>query len=151
MFDFCRFCVVIRFFHPRHNGRWPPTSKDFYPRFYPLHILTILILEKEPVFLFFQYWVPNKGTTGIIFIRSYNVFGMTRYDAVLDWGLNPGPLPHSMLALYLHKHTRKYNKGLNCTSFDFRQLKYGIIHNKEGIHCISSTCKMYTKQHSGPK
>ena len=28
-FDFCRFCVVIRFFHPRHNGQWPPTSKDF--------------------------------------------------------------------------------------------------------------------------
>ena len=25
---FCRFCVVIRFFHPRHNGQWPPTSKD---------------------------------------------------------------------------------------------------------------------------
>ena len=21
-FDFCRFCVVIRFFHPRHNGQW---------------------------------------------------------------------------------------------------------------------------------
>ena len=28
-YDFCRFCVVIRFFHPRHNGQWPPTSKDF--------------------------------------------------------------------------------------------------------------------------
>ena len=28
-FDFCRFCVVIRFFHPRHNGQWPPTLKDF--------------------------------------------------------------------------------------------------------------------------
>ena len=28
-FDFCRFCVVIRVFHPRHNGQWPPTSKDF--------------------------------------------------------------------------------------------------------------------------
>ena len=27
--DFCRFCVVIRFFHPRHNGQWPPTLKDF--------------------------------------------------------------------------------------------------------------------------
>ena len=26
---FFRFCVVIRFFHPRHNGQWPPTSKDF--------------------------------------------------------------------------------------------------------------------------
>ena len=23
------FCVVIRFFHPRHNGQSPPTSKDF--------------------------------------------------------------------------------------------------------------------------
>ena len=28
-FDFCRFCVVIRFFHPCHNSHWPPTSKDF--------------------------------------------------------------------------------------------------------------------------
>ena len=28
-FDFCRFCVVIRLFNPRHNGQWPPTSKDF--------------------------------------------------------------------------------------------------------------------------
>ena len=27
--DFCRFCVVIQFFHPRHNGQWSPTSKDF--------------------------------------------------------------------------------------------------------------------------
>ena len=24
-FDFCRFCMVIRLFHPRHNGQWPPT------------------------------------------------------------------------------------------------------------------------------
>ena len=28
-FDFCRFCVVIRFFHPRYNSQWPPTLKDF--------------------------------------------------------------------------------------------------------------------------
>ena len=67
-FDFCRFCVVIRFFHPRHNGQWPPTSNDFYPRFYSLHFLTILILEKEPVFSLFNYSVPNKGTSGTIFI-----------------------------------------------------------------------------------
>ena len=51
-FDFCRFCVVIRFFHPRHNGQWPPTSKDFYTRSYPLHYFLLLILEKEPVFPF---------------------------------------------------------------------------------------------------
>ena len=27
-FDFCQFCEVIRFFHTRHNGQWPPTPKD---------------------------------------------------------------------------------------------------------------------------
>ena len=46
--------VVIRFFHPRHNGQWPPTSKDFYTRSYPLHFFLILILEKEPVIPFFN-------------------------------------------------------------------------------------------------
>ena len=51
---FCRFCVVIRFFHPRHNGQWPQTSKDFYTRSYPLHYFLILILEKEPVFSLFN-------------------------------------------------------------------------------------------------
>ena len=28
-FDFCWFCIVIGFFHPRHNDQRPPTSKDF--------------------------------------------------------------------------------------------------------------------------
>ena len=44
-FDFWRFCLVIRFFLPRHNGQWPPTSKDFYTRFYPLHYFLILIFD----------------------------------------------------------------------------------------------------------
>ena len=43
--DFCRFCLVTRFIHPSHNGQWPPTAKDFYPRFYPLHFYPILILQ----------------------------------------------------------------------------------------------------------
>jgi len=43
-FDFCRFCIVIQFFHPRHNGQWPPTSQDFYTRSYPLHYFLILFL-----------------------------------------------------------------------------------------------------------
>ena len=62
-FGICRFCVVIRFCHPRHNGQWPPTSKDFYSRLFPLHCLTILILEKEPVFPFFNVQCLAKGTT----------------------------------------------------------------------------------------
>ena len=69
-FDFfCQFCMVIRFFHPSHNGQWPQTSKDFYTRSYPLHYFLILILEKEPVFLFLML-VLNKGTTGTILITS---------------------------------------------------------------------------------
>ena len=65
---FCQFCVVIRFFHPRHNGQWPRSSKDFYTRSYPLHYFLILILEKEPEFPFVNVWVLKKGTTGTIFI-----------------------------------------------------------------------------------
>ena len=38
----CRFCVVIRNFHTRHNGQWPPPSKDFHPRLYTLLILSCL-------------------------------------------------------------------------------------------------------------
>ena len=66
-FDFRRFCVVIRFFHPRHNGQRPPTSKDFYTRSYPLHYFLILICEKEPVFPFLML-SAKQGTTGTIFI-----------------------------------------------------------------------------------
>ena len=45
-FDFCRFCVVIRFFI---NGQWPPTLKDFYPRFYPLHLFPALDASTLPL------------------------------------------------------------------------------------------------------
>ena len=65
---FCRFCLAIHFFHPRHNSQWPPTSKDFYTRFYPLFSYT-LFLRKSQYFAF-QCWVLNKGTTGTIFITS---------------------------------------------------------------------------------
>ena len=46
-----------------HSG-----SKDFYPRFHPFPFLTILILEKEPVFPFFN--VECQITIGTIFITS---------------------------------------------------------------------------------
>ena len=85
-FDFCRFCVVIRFFHPRHNGQWPLTSTDIsIPQFIHYIYYPILFLGKEPVFAFSMF-SAKQGHYGYHF---YNVFGMT--DAVLDWGLNPGP------------------------------------------------------------
>ena len=83
-FDFCRFYVVIRFFHPCHNGQWPPTSKDFYTRSYPLHYFHILILEKEPVFSF-SMLSAKQGNYLVPFLWCL------WYDAVLEWGLNPGP------------------------------------------------------------
>ena len=67
-FDFLS-CVVIRSFHPCHNGQWPPTSKDFYARSYPLQYVLILSLGKSQYFPF-QCWVLTKGTTGTIFITS---------------------------------------------------------------------------------
>ena len=62
--DFCQFCMVIRFFHPRHNGQWPPTSNDFLSQ-----ILSITFII--PILIFpFECLVLNKGTTGTIFISS---------------------------------------------------------------------------------
>ena len=91
-FDFCRFCMVIWFFHPRHNGQWPPTLKDFYTRSYPLHYFPILILEKEPVFPFLML----SAKQGNYWYHFYNVFGMTR-SLTGDWTRD---LLHSKPALY---------------------------------------------------
>ena len=55
--------MVLWFFH---LSQWPPTSKDFYTRSYPLHFCPILILQREPVFLFLML----SFTTGTIFITS---------------------------------------------------------------------------------
>ena len=54
-FDFCWFCVAIRFFIPATMANDLPLRRIFYPRFYPLHFLSLLL---------------NKGTTGTIFITS---------------------------------------------------------------------------------
>ena len=91
-FDFYRFCVVIRFFHPRNNSQWPPTSKDFYTRSYPLHYFLVLILEKEPVFPFSML----SAKQGYYWYYVYSVFGMTQ-SLTGDWTRD---LPHSKPALY---------------------------------------------------
>ena len=79
-FDFCRFYVVIRFFHPRHNGQWPPTSKDFYPRFYPLHLIFYPNSWKKSVFPFLMFSAKQWH----YWYHFYNVFGITR-SLTGDW------------------------------------------------------------------
>ena len=55
-FDFCRFCVVIWFFHPRHNGQLTSNFAGFsIPDFIHYIYFPILILEKEPVFPFLMF------------------------------------------------------------------------------------------------
>ena len=73
-FDLCRFCLAIRFFPPRHNDQWPPTSKDFYLRFYPLHFLS--------------YLYSSERASISLFNVECQTWERLWYDVVLDWGLN---------------------------------------------------------------
>ena len=68
-FDFLSVRRGHSFFHPRHSGQWPPTSKDFYPRFYPLHFLSYLYSSKRTGISLFNVECQT-GTTGTIFITS---------------------------------------------------------------------------------
>ena len=79
-----------RFFHPRHNGKWPPTLKDFYTRSYPLHYF-LNSWEKASIYL-----STLSVKQGNYWYHFYRVFGMTRSLAG-DWIRD---LPHSKLALY---------------------------------------------------
>ena len=89
-FDLCRFCVVIRFFHPHHNGQWPPTSKDFLSQ---ILSITFIFLSK---FLrksqYFPFWMLSAKRGHY----WYNVFGMT-WSLTGDWTRDH---PHSKPALY---------------------------------------------------
>ena len=59
--------------------------KEFsIPDFVHYIYFPILILEKEPVFPFLMF----SGKQGNYLVPFYNVL---TYDALLDWGLNPGP------------------------------------------------------------
>ena len=93
-FDFCRFCVVIRFFLSSPPQR-PMTSniKGFsIPDFIHYIYFPILILEKEPVFPFLMFSAKQRH----YWYHFYNVFGMTR-SLSGNWTRD---LPHSKPALY---------------------------------------------------
>ena len=55
-FDFCRFCVVIRFFIPATTANELRLQRIFYLRFYPLHFFSYL-----------NYWV-NAQVSWFFFI-----------------------------------------------------------------------------------
>ena len=59
-------------------------TSDFYLRFYRLRFCPILILEKEPVFSLYNAECYTREPLVPFLQRLW-------YDAVLDWGLNPGP------------------------------------------------------------
>ena len=142
-FDFCRFCVVIRFFHPRHNGQWPPTSKDFYTRSYPLHYFLILILEKEPVFPFWMF----SAKQGNYWYHFYNVFAMTRsLTGNWTWDLPHSRSQHSTTRLSRRRYkitvrTNRVNQLILCKIKLCIQLnKIKIFHNLRNLDLISWMC-----------
>ena len=49
---FCRFCVVIRFFHPHHNGMTSDFAGFSIPDFIHYNYYPILILQKSQYFPF---------------------------------------------------------------------------------------------------
>ena len=92
-FDFCRFCVVIRFFIPATTANELRLRMIFYPRFYPLHLFFLSwFLRKSQ---YFPFWIFS-AKQGHYWYHFYNVFGMTR-SLTGDWTRD---FPHSKLALY---------------------------------------------------
>ena len=69
-FDFCRFCVVIRFFIPATTANDLRLRRIFYPRFYPLHLFPYLNSWERASIFSFECSVLNNDTTGTIFITS---------------------------------------------------------------------------------
>ena len=81
--DFCRFCVVIRFFIPTTTANDLRLRRIFYPRCYPLHLFSYLNSCERANMFPFECSVLNKGTTGTMFITSLVLRGPGR-------GIEPG-------------------------------------------------------------
>ena len=83
-FDFYRFCVVICFFIPATTANDLGLQRISIPDFIHYIFFPILILQKEPVFPFFNV---ECLTRELLVPFLYRLL----YHAVLDWELNPGP------------------------------------------------------------
>ena len=74
-FDFCQFCVVIRFFHTCHNCQCPQTSKDFLSQIVSITFIFLSsFLRKSQYFSFLMV----SAKQGHYWYHFQNVFGMTR-------------------------------------------------------------------------
>mgnify|MGYP006890325548 CR=1 FL=1 len=84
LLDFCRFCAVIPFFLSLPQRPMTSDFEDFYPIFYPIHMIVfpILILEKEAAVFPFLMLISKQGN----YCRYcfYNFFGMT-WSLTGDW------------------------------------------------------------------
>ena len=69
-FNFCRFCVIIRFFSSPPQR---PMTSDFEEILSQILSITFFVLSlflRKSQYFPFQCWMPNKGSTGTIFITS---------------------------------------------------------------------------------
>ena len=81
-FDFCLFCMVI--FHPRHNGQWPPTSKDFLSQILSFTFFSLSWFFRKSQYFPFNVECQTRELLVSFLLRLW-------YDAVLVEGFNPGP------------------------------------------------------------
>ena len=126
-FDFCRFCVVIQFFHPRHNGQWRPI---FVSQILSITLISYLNSWERASSFPFACSVLNKGTTGIIF---YNVFGMMRsltgtsrtrsqhYTTRLSRRRYPSHMfvPSACIYLTITRNSMDYRQTLLCVCYNY--------------------------------
>ena len=81
------------FFHPRQNGQWPPTSKDFLSQILSITFIFLsYFLRKSQYFPFWMFSAKQEN----YWYHFHNVFGMSQ-SLTEDWTQD---LPHSKSALY---------------------------------------------------
>ena len=108
-FDFCRYCVVIRFFSSPPQR---PMTSDFegiyIPDLFPLHYFLILILEKEPVFPF-SMLSAKQGNYWYHFITSLVWLGPW---LGIEFGTSRTRSQHYTTRLSRRRSTRKWIKTI---------------------------------------
>ena len=78
--------MVIQFFHPRHNGQWPPTSKDFLSQILSITFIWTLSgtphtgCQHSPNRLSRRRWSINKICVFITFNYTRSLLLLVRLN-----------------------------------------------------------------------